>query len=60
MTFDDVIILAFGKVSIGPNICYTVTYKRGLGQNLEGSMVERDIAVINNVIIFNVTRTDKL
>lgn len=59
LTFDDVIILAFGEVSSNPNICYTVTYKRGPGQNPEGSMVEGDIVVINKGMIFNVTKTDK-
>jgi hypothetical protein len=59
LTFDDVVTLAFGEVSSNPNICYTVTYKRGPGQNPEGSMVEGDIVVINKGMIFNVTKTDK-
>lgn len=59
MTFEDVITLAFGQVSNNPNICYTVTYKRGPGKNPEGSMVEGDIVVINKGMIFNVTQTDK-
>ena len=59
LTFNQVVELAFGKVSNNPNICYTITYKRGPGQNPEGSMVEGDIVRINKGMIFNVTQTDK-
>ena len=59
ITFNEVVELAFGQVSNNPNICYTITYKRGPGQNPEGSMVEGDIVKINKGMIFNVTQTDK-
>ncbi|MEP1781756.1 multiubiquitin domain-containing protein [Reichenbachiella sp.] len=59
LTFDQVVELAFGQIDLNPNICYTITYKRGPGQNPEGSMVEGDSVIINKGMIFNVTRTDK-
>ncbi len=59
LTFNQVVELAFGQVDPNPNICYTITYKRGPGQNPEGSMVEGDSVKINKGMIFNVTRTDK-
>lgn len=59
LTFNQVVQLAYGQVNPNPNICYTVTYKRGPGQNPEGSMVEGDTVKINKGMIFNVTRTDK-
>lgn len=59
LTFNQVVVLAFGEVSNNPNVCYTITYKRGPGQNPEGSMVEGDTVHINKGMIFNVTSTDK-
>lgn len=59
LTFNQVIELAFGQVDQNPNICYTITYKRGPGQNPEGSMVEGESVKVNKGMIFNVTRTDK-
>ncbi|GAB5524635.1 MAG: hypothetical protein Roseis2KO_25070 [Roseivirga sp.] len=59
LTFNQVVVLAFGQVSDNPNICYTITYKRGPGRNPEGSMVEGDTVHINKGMIFNVTQTDK-
>lgn len=59
ISFDQVIILAFGSISNNPNICYTVTYKRGPGQNREGSMVKGDVVRVKNKMVFNVTSTDK-
>lgn len=59
LTFNQVVQLAFGQVDPNPNICYTITFKRGPGQNPEGSMVEGDSVKINKGMIFNVTRTDK-
>ncbi|MEQ9218904.1 MAG: multiubiquitin domain-containing protein [Cyclobacteriaceae bacterium] len=59
ISFDQVVILAFGSISNNPNICYTVTYKRGPGQNREGSMVKGDVVRVKNKMVFNVTSTDK-
>jgi len=59
INFEQVVVLAFGSISDNPNICYTVTYKRGSGQNREGSMVKGDVLLVKNKMIFNVTSTDK-
>ncbi len=59
ISFEQAIVLAFGSISTNPNICYTVTYKRGPGQNREGSMVKGDVIRVKNKMIFNVTSTDK-
>jgi hypothetical protein len=59
ITFDQVIILAFGSVSTDPNIAYTVTYKRGHGNKPEGSMVKGDVVKVKEGMIFNATATNK-
>lgn len=59
ITFDEVIILAFGKIDPNPNIEYTVTYKNAAGDKLKGTMVKGDIVKIKNGTIFNATATDK-
>ena len=59
ITFDQVVILAFGSYDSNPNKVYTVTYDRGPHQNPEGSMVKGDKVYIKDKMIFNVTATDK-
>jgi hypothetical protein len=59
ITFEQVVILAFGNYDSNPNICYTVTYGSGPRQNHEGSMVKGDKVFVHNKMIFNVTATDK-
>jgi len=57
--FREVVILAFGTFVENDSMCYTVTYKRGVHQKPEGSMVDGDHVNINPNMIFNVTATDK-
>jgi len=59
ITFEQVIILAFGSISNDPNIVYTVVYKKGPAGNPEGSMVRGDLVKIKNEMVFNATLTDK-
>lgn len=59
ISFEDVIVLAFGEVSTNPNICYTVTYKRGHGNKPEGSLVAGESVKVKEGMIFNATATDK-
>ena len=59
MTFDQVVVLAFGSYDLNPNKVYTVTYDRGSHQNPEGTMVKGDRVFVKNKMIFNVTATDK-
>jgi hypothetical protein len=58
MSFDQVVALA--DLPTGPNIVFTVTYRRGEGNKPEGTMVEGGEPVkIKDGMIFNVTATDK-
>jgi len=59
ITFEKIIILAFGSYDPNPNKVYTVTYDRGPRQNPEGSMVKGDKVFVTDKMIFNATGTDK-
>jgi len=59
LTFDEVVNLAFDDPQPGPNIVFTITYRRGHGDKPEGSLVEGGTVKVKDGMIFNVTRTDK-
>ena len=60
LSFAEVTELAFDNPPTGPNIVFTVTYRRGHGNKQEGTLVEGDEPVkIKEGMIFNVTATDK-
>lgn len=59
LTFDQVVALAFENPPTGPYIVFTITYRRGLGDKPEGSLVEGGPVRVKNGMIFNVTATDK-
>jgi hypothetical protein len=57
MTFREVIALA--GLASGPNVSYTLTYRKGHGNKPEGSMVEGGSIKVKDGMIFNATATDK-
>ncbi len=59
ISFEQLVILAFGSYDNNPNKVYTVTYDKGPKENREGSMVVGDKVFVKNKMIFNVTATDK-
>lgn len=59
LSFAEVLALAFDSPPTGPNIVFTITYRRGEGNKPEGSMVEGETVKIKDGMIFNVTATDK-
>lgn len=59
ISFEQVIVLAFGVCSDDQNIVYTVTYDKGPRQNPEGSMVRGDKVRVKNKMIFNATATNR-
>jgi hypothetical protein len=59
ITFEQVVVLAFGTYDPNPDKVYTVTYDRGPHQNPEGTMVRGGKVITKNKMIFNVTATDK-
>ena len=59
LSFAEIIALAFDNPPTGPNIVFTVTYRKGEGNKPEGTIVEGDTVKIKDGMIFNVTATDK-
>lgn len=59
ISYDEVIILAFGSVSSDPNVSYTVAYKKGDNNKPEGTMVKGDEIKVKNGMRFNVTQTNR-
>ena len=59
ISFEQVIVLAFGTYNANPNTVFTVTYDRGPHENPEGSMVRGEKVYVKNKMIFNAAATDK-
>ncbi|MGD0165608.1 MAG: multiubiquitin domain-containing protein [Candidatus Sulfotelmatobacter sp.] len=59
LTFDQVVALAFNPVPSGPNVQFSVTYRKGPKKNPEGTMTEGETVRIKNGMIFDVTETNK-
>lgn len=60
LTYEEVVRLAFDNPPSGPNVCITVTYRRGPACNPQGTLVQGGKPVeIQNGMIFDVSATDK-
>ncbi len=59
VTFEQVVVLAFGSYDPNPDKVYTITYDKGPRENPEGSMVKGEKVLVKDKMIFNVTATDK-
>ena len=59
ISFEQVVILAFERISIDPNVSYTVTYKKGENNKPEGIMVKGDEQKVKDGMRFNVTQTNR-
>lgn len=59
ISFEQLVVLAFGSYDSNPNKGYTVTYSRGWEPKPEGTMVKGSVVRVKNKMIFDVTATDK-
>ncbi|WP_281638154.1 multiubiquitin domain-containing protein [Flavobacterium marginilacus] len=59
ISFEQLVVLAFGAYDNNPNKGYTVTYSRGWEPKPEGTMVKASSVLVKNKMIFDVTATDK-
>lgn len=59
LSFDDIVGLAFDNSQRGPQIVFTVAYRKGDEKKPKGTLVEGQTVKIKNGMIFDVTRTDK-
>ena len=59
LCYDELLALAFDPVPTGEFICFTITYRRGMGNKPEGTLEEGETVKVKKGMIFNVTATDK-
>lgn len=59
LSFDDLVKLAFENPPSGPNIMFTIVYRKGPPKNPKGSLLEDQSVRIRNGMIFDVTPTDR-
>jgi hypothetical protein len=58
-SFNDVVLLAFNPPPTGPNVGFTITYRKGPPANRKGSLLEGGFVRIKEGMIFDVTPTDR-
>ena len=59
ISFEEVVVLAFGSYSTDPNVVYTVKYSRGTEHHREGSLVKGHSVKVKWGMVFDVTQTNK-
>jgi hypothetical protein len=59
ISYEQIIVLAFGNYSNDENTVYTVTYSRGEKPKHEGSLVKGLEVTVKEGMVFNVTQTNK-
>ena len=59
ISYEEVIVLAFGSYSDDENVVYTVTFSKGHESHHEGSMVKGDSVKVKNGMIFSVSHSNK-
>jgi hypothetical protein len=59
ISYQEVVMLAYGTYSSDDNIVYTVTFSKGPESHHQGSMVNGDSVKVKKGMIFNVTQTNK-
>jgi len=59
ISYETLVEMADLTVQAGPNIYYTITYRKGPRQNPEGSMQPGEKVLVKNGMVFNVRATDK-
>jgi len=59
LSFDQIVDLAFDPSQRGPQIEFTVDYRKGDDKKPKGSLVQGQTVKIKDGMIFNVTATDK-
>lgn len=59
ISFEEVVVLAFGSYDPNPNRVYTVTYSNGVPPKTEGTMVRGQVISVKDKTNFDVSATDK-
>jgi len=59
LSFEELVVIAYGSFETAPNIEYAITYERGPHANPEGTLVAGNSVKIREGMLFNVQRADK-
>jgi hypothetical protein len=59
ISFETLVSLAFPLPPAGPNVSFTVTYRKGLDSHPEGSLTQGQSVRAKHGEVFNVRATDK-
>jgi len=59
ISFEEVVVLAFGSISQDPNVRYTVNYSHGPEGHREGSLTKGQSVPVINKMVFDVTESNK-
>jgi hypothetical protein len=59
LTFREVVTLAYPNPDFGPNVVWTVTFKKAMAPTHEGTLIEGGKVEIKNGTILNVSKTTK-
>lgn len=59
VSYEDVVILAYGSCDDSDSVIYTVTYSNGPKKNRKGILVKGESVRVRKGMIFNVSRSDK-
>lgn len=59
LTFNEIVALAFDNPPTGPNVVFTITYRRGHGSKPKGTLEQGESLKLKEGMIINVTPTDK-
>lgn len=59
LSFDEIVRLAFETPPYGAQTLFTITYRKGHGENHEGTLVEGQTVKTKKGMVINVTATDK-
>lgn len=59
ISYEQVVVLAFGEISKDKNVIYTVTFTKGANDRPNGTLVKGDSVNVKNEMKFNVTQTNR-
>lgn len=59
ISYEDVIILAFGNYDSSESVTYTVTYYKGQNHNPNGVLVKGQVVMVKKGMRINVTKTNR-
>jgi len=59
VSYAEVVALAFNPVPVGPDIIFTITYRKGPRENPKGTLAEGESVDVKNGMIFVVTQTNR-